>query len=315
MRVMMSRRRLITWKSLEMRFGGLNYDNVSGEFTDVPGASPAKKATHEKRRRWSWLRFSFPRVSLPRISFPRVRLPRIDFRPVVRVLGRLLRWVFYPFVKWWEMEREALEEHDWMMAIVWAFPGLLLLGAYKLVFGILLGVAGESLPHSTAESVVLLAVICGLVGYVVFYAKALSLVKMGRLVVYRDWGDFAKSVAWVVLIPLGLGWCLDAQLGFIMRAAGVLAIGLGVCCLGCLFTGAFKCNRGSMAWLSLFARMAVAVLFLFALAKLQEKYDLYKRRRLGVIRGVLIPLVVFAYVFNAFVKPMVGLRYYRAWLG
>lgn len=294
-----------------MRFGGLNYDDVSGEFTNVPGDSPAKKkAVPKKGHHWSLPRFSFPRFSIPKF-----RPPRIDLRPLVHVLGRLLRWVFYPALKWWEMEREALEEHDWMMAIVWAFPGLLLFGAYKLVFEIMSGVAGEALPQSTSESLILLAVICGLVAYVVFYAKALSLVKMGRLVVYRDWGDFAKSVAWVVLIPLGLAWCLDAELGFIMRAAGVLAIGLGACCLGCLFSGAFKYNRGSRAWLSLFARMAVAVLFLFALAKLQEKYDLYKRGRLGVIRGVLIPLAVFAYVFNAFVKPMVGLRHYRAWLG
>ena len=43
----------------------------------------------------------------------------------------------------------------------------------------------------------------GIVLFVLCYAKALTEVKAGRLVVYRDWGDFIKASLWALLIPYG----------------------------------------------------------------------------------------------------------------
>ena len=81
---------------------------------------------------------------------------------------------------------------------------------------------------------------------------------------------------------------------------------VGVCCFLWMILGAFFYNSGSRCWLALFGRFAVTFLLLFALAELNEKFQQYKRRELGAIRGVLIPLAVFAAVFNWLVRPMIG---------
>ena len=72
-----------------------------------------------------------------------------------------------------------------------------------------------------------------------------------------------------------------------------------------MVSGSFKCNSGSTCWLSLFGRVAVILLLVFALGRLQEKLEQYKRGEPGVIRGVLIPLVVFAWMFNYLIRPMI----------
>ena len=50
---------------------------------------------------------------------------------------------------------------------------------------------------------------------------------------------------------------------------------------------------------------------LFALSELQSRYERYKRGELGLIRGVLLPLAVFAYFYKEFVAPMIGIRWRR----
>lgn len=45
--------------------------------------------------------------------------------------------------------------------------------------------------------------------------------------------------------------------------------------------------------------------------KLSKKLQAYKRHELGVIRGVLIPLAVFAAVFNWLIRPMIGSERWR----
>lgn len=164
-----------------------------------------------------------------------------------------------------------------------------------------------------SEGLAVCLVIGGLIAFVCYYAKALTLVKMGRLIVYRDWGDFLKSSLWFVAIPLGLSWLCDGGQDLLMRAVGLVLIVLGVYCFGWMIAGAFKYNSGSKCWLALFARFAVTLLILFALAKLNEKLEQYRRHQLGVIRGVLIPLLIFGFVFNQFIRPMIGTRYYQAW--
>lgn len=148
------------------------------------------------------------------------------------------------------------------------------------------------------------------------YAKALTEVKMGRLIVYRDWGDFAKSALWIVLIPLGVGWVWEDSTTIVGKLLGVAAIGYGLVSFWQMLSGAFKYNSGDKRWLALFARVAVTLLFVFALAKLSERLEDYKRGKFGygpmsVVRGVLIPLAIFGWVFHALIQPMVGTYYYR----
>ena len=50
------------------------------------------------------------------------------------VFVKLLKWPFYPFIKWWEVEKDAFHGGDWFFLIVWCIPLLLLVGLYRLVF-------------------------------------------------------------------------------------------------------------------------------------------------------------------------------------
>ena len=166
------------------------------------------------------------------------------------------------------------------------------------------------------EGLLLAAAIAVLIAGVIGYAKALSEVKMGRLIVYRDWGDFAQSALWIVLIPLGVGWVWGDSATIIGKLLGMIALGYGIGCFWQMLSGAFRNNTGDSRWLALFARVAVTLLFVFALAKLSERFEDYKRGKFGygpmsVVRGVLIPLAIFGWVFNVLVRPMVGTHTYR----
>lgn len=146
----------------------------------------------------------------------------------------------------------------------------------------------------------------------VCYAKALTEVKMGRLIVYRDWGDFFKASAWIILLPFGLLNALYGETRSSQVFGVVVAVG-GVVSFWWACAGAFRYNTGSRRGLALFARFAVTLLCVCAIGKLSEKFDQYKRGELGVIRGVLIPALIFAWVFHEFIQPMIGLQYYHAW--
>ena len=158
----------------------------------------------------------------------------------------------------------------------------------------------------------IVVVVGGVVAAIAGYAKALSEVKMGRLIVYRDWGDFFMASAWVVLLPFGVLNAMDNE-GTSSCVLGIaMAIG-GVASFWWACAGAFRYNHGSQRGLALFARFAVTLLCLCAIGKLSEKFDQYKRGELGVVRGVLLPALIFAYVFREFIHPMIGLQYYHAW--
>jgi len=169
---------------------------------------------------------------------------------------------------------------------------------------------------SATDEIWAVVAIAGLVASVFGYARALSEVKAGRLIVYRDWGEFLRSSAWLVLLPMGYGMLTEPTLGFVWRVLGLGALGYGFVCLWQMITGAFRYNSGGRCWLALFARLAVTLLLIASLAKLHEKLDNYRHGRYGygpsaVVRGVLIPLALFAWVFHALVQPMIGTRYYR----
>lgn len=308
-----------------MRYGGYKYDDDTGEFKDIPGAK--KKKARPPRKVWHLPHFHLPRFRVPTVSCPRIRLLRLDWGALLGCLGRFFKllvlllkyvavllarplyYVFYPFVKWWQFEKEFIRDGEWFMVVVWLFPGFILFGLYRVAFALLLGLAGGALASVQIDgSLILLLVAGGLVACVALYAKVLSMVRRGRLVVYRDWGDFLKSSAWIVTVPLGLGWGLDVSCDWLVRSVGWCLVLSGVCCFLWMVCGAFCFNFGSRCWLALFGRFAVTFLLLFALAKLNEKFEAYKRRELGVIRGVLIPLAVFSAVFNWLIRPMIGSR-------
>lgn len=145
-----------------------------------------------------------------------------------------------------------------------------------------------------------LMVVCG-----VCYFKAYRLVTCGSLTVYDDWGDFLVSVLWLFLSPVGYGALFAEDLSIVWRLIGLVVWGVAAWSLWRMVAGAFKYNS-SHCWIALGARIAVAMLALFAVARLNEKIQAYRRRELGIIRGVLIPLVVFALVYRYGICPMIG---------
>ena len=165
----------------------------------------------------------------------------------------------------------------------------------------------------TSNALLYLAAIGGIVLFVVCYAKALAEVKAGRLVVYRDWGDFLKASAWILLVPYGVFSILFDDGGeWPARALGVIAIAVGAVSFWWSCAGAYRYNTGSRRGLALFARFAVTLLIVFALGKLQENFKRYQHGEFGVIRGILIPALIFAWVFHELIQPMIGVRYLNA---
>ena len=214
--------------------------------------------------------------------------------------------VFYPIVKWWAFVKESWIDGDRFLPCVMVFPGLILIGLYRLVFTVVFSAIGDSFSEAgTWDMLKVVFVIGGFVLFVVFYGRALAEARHGSLVVYRDWGDFAKSAVWTIAVPVGVAWTFEDHGDLLLRCAGLALLVLGIVSFCAMVSGAFRYNSGSERWLSLFARMGVSLMMMFALGRLQEKLNRYRRGELGVIRGALIPLAVFVLMFNSLIRPMI----------
>ena len=141
------------------------------------------------------------------------------------------------------------------------------------------------------------------------YIRAYARVKRGDLVVYAGWGDFFKSVAWLILFPVGFFMYVSAVDDHSMRikCMSVVTFFGGAASLSWLIFGAFKYNRTIGDGLTaLGARLLTALLALFAVAKVQEKLEKFAKGELDAVRGVLIPLAVLGLVYRYGVRPMIG---------
>lgn len=202
-----------------MRYGGYKYDDDTGEFRDVPGVRRKSRSVT-----WSW---HVPHLHLPLISLPRIRLPRLALdwkswlgcvvsllalpvlllRYVAILLGRFIRslvlllvalavllvkplyYIFYPFVKWWQVEHEAIRDGDWLMAVIWLFPFLFLVGLYRAGLPLLFGLAAGAFLSVQVDGSLKTFIVVGVIAScIVLYAKALTMACHGQLVVYQDWG-------------------------------------------------------------------------------------------------------------------------------
>ena len=76
--------------------------------------------------------------------------------------------------------------------------GVVLYWAYMFVFALISVMVGSvHIDDPLNSSMPLVFVISGAVAFIYFYAKALTMVKCGQLVVYSDWCDYLKSTAWL----------------------------------------------------------------------------------------------------------------------
>ena len=217
--------------------------------------------------------------------------------------------LFYPVIKWWGGVKNAWAEKDWLLLLVFALLGLFLYWGY--IF--LIGFGMLSFQDIRLENISGVLVWAFFITVVVLYFKALGLAKTGELVVYCNWSDFLKSSVWVYAVPIGLVFIADDSADWFHHSLGWIFIIAGICSFVCLVRGAFVHNTGSLRWLSLFSRFAVVFLALAAISELHSRIERFKKGELGVIRGVLLPLMVFALIFNTLVKPMIGTSRWRSW--
>lgn len=152
-------------------------------------------------------------------------------------------------------------------------------------------------------------VVLALIGAIVIYGISYARVKAGEMVVYASWGDFVAASAWVVLALVGYG-CDYASANGETGLATVATILKILSCVSALWLvgGAFM-NRGvANILLAIPARIIVAMLVLFAWAKLKESLEGLRSDKRGLVDGVLIPFAIAMFVFNVLVQPMVGDR-------
>ena len=109
----------------------------------------------------------------------------------------------------------------------------------------------------------------------------------------------------IVAIPFGLACAFSDENNLFTVVLGLVIVGYGVKSFVRMVKGAFLYNSGHRRWLALFARVSVILLLLFALSELQSRYERYKRGQLGLIRGVFLPLAVFAHFYKVFVAPLI----------
>lgn len=172
----------------------------------------------------------------------------------------------------------------------------------------------EGLEQGFAAIVVYGGVIAAFVVIIVLYGCAYSKVKRGLLVCYAGWLDLFGSVAWIFFGVIGYLALFRAGVDGDGKVLGYVFFVIGLVSFAWMIAGAFVYNRGVTFWqkmLSVGSRIIVGVLFIFAIAQLQQKLKEFQeadRNIAAAAKGAIIALAVFAVVYKFLVKPMVGRR-------
>ena len=144
-----------------------------------------------------------------------------------------------------------------------------------------------------------------LVSYVIAYVCTLK----GWMVTYSGWGDFIMSSLWLMLTPAGLLlWYLKEN--NLVSFVGVAFIVVGAVSAVWLLLFSVINNRCNLLFsiVAIGTRIAVSVLVVVLLSRLQEKWEEYKRGESGIVKGLVIPLLVVTVIYKIFVRPLIGRR-------
>ena len=112
---------------------GLKYNDKTGEFFEEENAprqmrrQPVSRSVPQKRAKKhapKTVRQSSARTTRKFAIFS--------------AFENLIKWPLYPFVKWWEVEKESIDDGAWFFAIFWIVPLLVLVGLYKIAVSLII---------------------------------------------------------------------------------------------------------------------------------------------------------------------------------
>lgn len=111
---------------------GLKYNEATGEFYEASNRGGIASDTHTGKS------IATSQRKPPKVRKRKIHRPADPSPSSLRKLATPLRLLFNPFMKWWEVEKEAIDDRSWFFVAVWLIPLLVLIGLYHLAFTILL---------------------------------------------------------------------------------------------------------------------------------------------------------------------------------
>ena len=112
---------------------GLKYNDKTGEFfeeEEAPRQMRRQSVGRSVPRRRAETRASESVRQIP------ARTPR-KFA-IFSACATLVKWPLYPFVKWWEVEKDSIGDGEWFFAVFWIIPLLVLVGLYKIAVSLMI---------------------------------------------------------------------------------------------------------------------------------------------------------------------------------
>lgn len=110
---------------------GLKYNETTGEFYET--SSRGGGSSDEQRGK----SIAAPQKNPSKVQKRKIHRPAVPSLSSLRKLAAPLKLLVYPFMKWWEVEKEAIDDRSWFFAAVWLVPLLVLVGLYRLAFTVL----------------------------------------------------------------------------------------------------------------------------------------------------------------------------------
>ena len=126
---------------------GYIYNERTGEFKTISQVvwsmlmRPFKLLAVPFRLCLPLLRFlAWPSIFLKQLLLPLFGLLATLLGVVYRIFRKVVGWAFFPVIKWWAIAKEAMDDRDWFLLVIWCLPGLLLYLIYRPILLFLLGV-------------------------------------------------------------------------------------------------------------------------------------------------------------------------------
>ena len=107
---------------------GLKYNEATGEFYET---SSRGGGSSDGQRGKS---IAAPKKKPSKVQKQKIHRPAAPSLSSLRKLAAPLKLLIYPFMKWWEVEKEAIDDQAWFFAAMWLVPLLVLVGLYRLAF-------------------------------------------------------------------------------------------------------------------------------------------------------------------------------------